>query len=63
MSNCPDIKKNIVGPKCPEMTLQQKRELMEKSSWIANVKRVLGYSDTEALSVWIKIYNANLYRK
>lgn len=63
MSDCHIIKNHLVVPKCPEMTLQQRREIMEKQSWISNVKRVLGYSDSEALSAWIKIENAKLYTK
>jgi hypothetical protein len=43
-----------------EMTIEERREILAKQAWLANVKRVLGFTDNQAICAWVKIENAKL---
>lgn len=62
MSFCSDINADLnISSCCPTrpMTLEEKRQLMERDVWIKNVVRILNIPLGEAEHLWVRISVAN----
>jgi len=54
-SDIPPMKDPIICREMRPMSLDERRQLLERQSWINNVKRCLGMTDVEAQKAWLKV--------